>query len=37
VRYHFTGNELENRRMLAINISLGYQMLPRTIEIARDL
>jgi GNAT superfamily N-acetyltransferase len=37
IRYHFTGNETDNHRMLAINIRLGYQMLPRSIEVALDL
>jgi GNAT superfamily N-acetyltransferase len=37
VHYHFTSNEAENHPMLAINIRLGYQMLPRSIEVALDL
>ena len=37
VDYHYTGNDTENSRMLAINISLGYQPLGAMIEVARDL
>lgn len=31
----YTGNNAENHRMLAINISLGYQMLPREVEVVK--
>ncbi len=35
--YHYTGNDAENHRMLAINLWLGYQLLPRDIELKREL
>jgi len=37
VAYHYTGNDAENHRMLAINLWLGYQLLPRDIELKREL
>ncbi len=37
VDFIFTGNEVENHRMLAINMSLGYELLPRTVEVVRHL
>lgn len=37
VRFIYTGNDAENHRMLAINISLGYQPLPAEIELVKDL
>lgn len=33
----FTGNDIDNKRMLSINIPLGYQAVPSQIEIAKDL
>lgn len=35
VEYIYTGNEFRNERMLAINKSLGYEPLPRYIEMER--
>ncbi|HZU13045.1 MAG TPA: GNAT family N-acetyltransferase [Chloroflexota bacterium] len=37
IKWMFTGNDLENKAMLAINIDLGYQMLPAAIEMRKDL
>jgi GNAT superfamily N-acetyltransferase len=37
INWIFTGNSVENARMLAINRSLGYRPLPRSIEIVRDI
>lgn len=37
VKYIYTANDAENRPMLAINISLGYQSLPAEIELIKDL
>lgn len=37
VDYIYTGNNAENHRMLAINISLGYEMLPAEVEVVRTL
>ncbi|HZT97698.1 MAG TPA: GNAT family N-acetyltransferase, partial [Chloroflexota bacterium] len=37
IRWVYTGNEVENHRMLAINRSLGYEPLPRSIEVVRHL
>ena len=37
IRYIYTSNSVENKRMLAINRSLGYVPLPRTIEVVREL
>jgi mycothiol synthase len=33
----FTANDAENQRMLSINISLGYQKLPASIELVKEL
>jgi GNAT superfamily N-acetyltransferase len=33
----YTQNDIENRRMLAINISLGYKPLPTEVEMVKDL
>jgi GNAT superfamily N-acetyltransferase len=37
VRFQYTGNEAENERMLAINIRLGYHMLPRDVEVRKEV
>jgi GrpB-like predicted nucleotidyltransferase (UPF0157 family)/GNAT superfamily N-acetyltransferase len=37
VGYIYTANDAENRRMLAINISLGYQPLPADIELVKEI
>lgn len=37
VRYIYTGNDVENDRMLAINIRLGYQPVPSQLEIVKEL
>jgi GNAT superfamily N-acetyltransferase len=37
VDFHYTGNDTENKRMLAINIQLGYQLLGAMIEVSKDL
>jgi mycothiol synthase len=37
VKHCYTGNEGENKPMLSINISLGYQMLPKEVELIRKL
>jgi GNAT superfamily N-acetyltransferase len=37
VRTIFTVNDAENRRMLSINVSLGYRPLPADIEMMLDL
>ncbi len=37
VRHIHTANDAENRRMLAINVSLGYQPLPADIEMVKDV
>jgi GNAT superfamily N-acetyltransferase len=37
IDYIYTGNHVENRRMLDINIRLGYQPLPGGIELVKDL
>lgn len=37
IRYIYTGNDLENRRMLDINVRLGYQPLPGSIEVMKEL
>jgi GNAT superfamily N-acetyltransferase len=36
VRYIFTSNDIDNKRMLAINVRLGYKPVPNEIEIVRD-
>lgn len=33
----YTGNDMENQRMLAINIKLGYTQLPGVVEVMRRL
>jgi GNAT superfamily N-acetyltransferase len=33
----YTENDLENHRMLAINVSLGYKPLPPEVELVKDL
>jgi mycothiol synthase len=35
IDYFFTGNDIENHRMLDINIRLGYQQLPASIEVVK--
>ncbi len=35
IEYIYTGNEVRNTRMLAINRSLGYEPLPKAIEVER--
>jgi len=37
IEYIYTGNEVKNTRMLAINRSLGYEMLPKAVEVERIL
>jgi GNAT superfamily N-acetyltransferase len=37
IGFIYTGNSVENHRMLAINRALGYEPLPRTIEVVREL
>ncbi len=37
LEFLLTGNDVDNKRMLDINIRLGYQMLPGEIEIVREL
>lgn len=37
IDFIYTGNDIKNDRMLAINIPLGYQSLPCEIEVAKDL
>jgi GNAT superfamily N-acetyltransferase len=37
IRFIYTGNSVSNQRMLAINRSLGYEPLPRTIEVVREI
>jgi GNAT superfamily N-acetyltransferase len=37
IRYLYTENDIENHRMLAINVSLGYQPLPVEIEMVKVL
>ena len=37
VDYLFTGNDVDNPRMYAINMRLGYQPLPGVAEVVRDL
>jgi GNAT superfamily N-acetyltransferase len=37
VDFLYTGNDVDNPRMYAINMRLGYQPLPATIEVVRDL
>jgi mycothiol synthase len=37
VDYIYTGNDIHNKRMLAINIRLGYQQLPGEVEMAKEL
>lgn len=37
VDYIYTGNDMENKRMLAVNIRLGYQPLPAFLEMTKDL
>ena len=37
IAYLYTGNDLSNSRMLAINIRLGYQALPNSIETVKEL
>jgi mycothiol synthase len=33
----FTGNDIDNKRMLAINIRLGYEPVPAFVEMVKDL
>lgn len=33
----FTGNDIENKAMLSINIPLGYEAIPNQVEIVKDL
>jgi mycothiol synthase len=33
----FTGNDVDNQRMLSINIPLGYKAVPSQVEIVKDL
>jgi GNAT superfamily N-acetyltransferase len=35
--YIYTGNDVDNRRMLDINIRLGYQPLPSEVEVVKEL
>lgn len=37
VKYIFTANDINNKRMLAININLGYQPLPSSEELVKEL
>jgi GNAT superfamily N-acetyltransferase len=37
IDFIYTGNDIKNVRMLAINVALGYQPLPCEIEFAKDL
>lgn len=37
IEYLITGNDVENRAMLAVNIDLGYEMLPANIEMVKEL
>lgn len=37
VSYIFTGNSVHNQRMLAINMSLGYELLPASVEVIKEL
>ncbi|HEX8918923.1 MAG TPA: GNAT family N-acetyltransferase [Chloroflexota bacterium] len=37
VDYIFTGNDVSNERMLAVNVRLGYQPLPPITEMVKDL
>jgi len=37
VRWIFTGNDVDNSRMLAINVRLGYEPLPMEVEMVKDL
>jgi GNAT superfamily N-acetyltransferase len=37
IAYIYTGNDEENRSMLAVNRRLGYEALPASIELAKDL
>jgi GNAT superfamily N-acetyltransferase len=37
LEYLYTGNDIENRRMLAINSRLGYTPLPASVEMIKVL
>lgn len=37
IDYIYTANDIENHRMLAINVSLGYQPLPAELELVKEL
>jgi GNAT superfamily N-acetyltransferase len=37
VDFIYTGNDVENRRMLDINVRLGYEPLPGSIEVIKEL
>jgi GNAT superfamily N-acetyltransferase len=37
VEYIYTGNDIDNQRMLAINIRLGYEPLPSDLEVVKEL
>ncbi len=37
IEFLYTGNDIENAAMLAINISLGYEALPASIEFVKEL
>jgi GNAT superfamily N-acetyltransferase len=37
INYIYTGNDIDNKRMLDINIRLGYEMLPPFREIVKEL
>jgi GNAT superfamily N-acetyltransferase len=36
INYLYTGNDMENRPMIAINDELGYQVLPAEIELVKE-
>lgn len=37
IDYIYTGNDIENHPMLAINVSMGYEPLPSLIEVVKEL
>lgn len=37
VRWIYTGNDVDNARMLSINVALGYRPLPSSIEVLKEI
>ncbi len=37
VDFIYTGNDIANQRMLAINVQLGYEPLPGWVEVVKEL